>query len=147
MFELFFVFFAFHNLPVASLAHELGKFLEVVLVRLVKAVGYRAVDVDDSDNLEVEHRVSFTNFFTARRAKRPKETYLSICHNRHNNLTLRVTVARNVPREKIDVGHKLCLGSLSCCTADSTAEGNDLAGDFALERAEDQLRLLACCRP
>ena len=69
--------------------------------------------------------------------------YLSIDHNWHNNLTLRVTVACNVPREEVDVWHKLCLGSLSCCTADSAAESNNLAGDLALEGAKDQLRLLA----
>lgn len=117
-----------------------------MLVRLVKAVGYRAVDVDNSHNLEVEHRVSSTNIFTARERRGPR-TYLSIQHNRHNNLTLRVTVARNVSREEVDVWHKLCLRRLRRYAADSTAESNDLAGDFALEGAEDQLRLLACCRP
>ena len=77
----------------------------------------------------------------------PSRAYLSIHHNRHNNLALRVTVACNVSREKVDVWHKLCLGSLSCYTAHSTAESNDLAGDFALERTKDQLGLFACCCP
>jgi hypothetical protein len=78
---------------------------------------------------------------------RLKETNLSTRQNGHNDLTFRVAVARNVTREEFNVWHKLCLGSLGCYAADSTAESNDLAGDFALERSEDQLRLLACCCP
>lgn len=61
LFELFFSFFARHYLPVASLGHELSKLLEIVLVRLIKAVGHCAVDVDDRHNLEVGNTVSFTN--------------------------------------------------------------------------------------
>jgi len=52
-----------------------------------------------------------------------------------------------VSREEVDVWHKLCLSSLSCRATNSTAESNDLAGDFALEGAEDQLRLFACRCP
>lgn len=47
----FFFSFARHCLPVASLAHEFSKLLEIVLVRLIKAVGHCAVDVDDRHNL------------------------------------------------------------------------------------------------
>ena len=56
--------FACHYLPVASLAKELGQLLEVVLVRLIKAVGHCAVDVDDRHNLEGGNRVSFTKTST-----------------------------------------------------------------------------------
>jgi hypothetical protein len=118
-----------------------------VLVRLIKAVNYRAVDVDDCHNLGRKYRISFKGTFIARRAREAQYAYLPINQNGHNDLTLRVAVARNVTREEFNVWHKLCLGALSCYTADSATESNDLTGNFALERSKNQLGLLARCCP
>jgi hypothetical protein len=49
--------------------------------------------------------------------------------------------------EEIDVRYILRLSSRSCYAADSTTVCYDLAGDFALKRSENELRLLACCCP
>lgn len=64
----FFFPFSCHYLPVASLAHELSKLFEIVLVRLIKAVGYRTIDVDDCHNLGRNNRISFKGTFIACRA-------------------------------------------------------------------------------
>jgi hypothetical protein len=50
-------------------------------------------------------------------------------------------------REKVDVRYILRLSSRSCYAADSAAKRYNLAGDFALKRSQDELRLLARCRP
>ena len=58
--------------------------------------------------------------------------------NRHNNLTLALTVAGNVAWKRIHIGDKLCLRCGSSCPAHPTAEGDSLAGYFALEGGQDQ---------
>ena len=118
-----------------------------MLVRLIKAVNYRAVNVDDRHNLGRKYRISFEGTFVACRAREARYAYLSIHQDGHNNLTLRVAVARNVPRERVHVSHELRLASRSRRTTDSTAECDDLASDFALERPQDELRPFACCCP
>jgi hypothetical protein len=75
------------------------------------------------------------------------ETHLPIHHNRCNNFALRCAVARNMSWEEVDVWYILRLSSRSCYAADSAAECYDLTGNFALERPQDELRLLARCCP
>ena len=95
----FFFSFARHYLPVASLAQKLGELLKIVLIRLIKAVGHCTVDVDDRHNLVKRCCVSFANNLVPVEQDKLKKTYLSIHQNRHNDLTLRVTVACDVSRE------------------------------------------------
>lgn len=75
------------------------------------------------------------------------ETHLSVHDNGHNNLALRVAVARDVARKQIHVRHELRLTARSGRTADPSTERNHLASDFALEGSQDKLRLLAYCCP
>lgn len=86
------------------------------LVDCVKAVDNGAVNVDDCHDLAVHH-------------------------DGHHDLALAVAVTGNVTRELLHVGHELCLLCRRGRAADTTAETDRLAGDLALERAKDKLRL------
>jgi len=71
-----------------------------------------------------------------------KISHLAVDRNGHYNLAGRVAVARNMPRVFLHVWDYLGLPRSCCGTTDASTEGDRLAGDFTLERSEDQLALL-----
>lgn len=58
--------------------------------------------------------------------------------DRHDNLAAAVAVARDVAGERVDVGDELRLARRRRRPAHAAAEGDRLAGDFAVEGAEDE---------
>jgi len=120
-----------------------------MLISLVKPISYRTIDVDDCHDLEMRRGgvSSGVSRFVLSDQRAGDKTHLSVHNNRHNNLALRVAVARDMTWERVHVSHELRFGSCRCCTTDSTAECDDLARDFALERSQDELGLFACCFP
>ena len=72
-------------------------------------------------------------------AQSSQSTYLSVFQNRHNNLTLRLTIAGNVTGELLDVRYELSLATLCCGAAYASTEFDRLTGDFALEGPKDKL--------
>lgn len=71
-----------------------------------------------------------------------KIPHLAADRNGHYNLAGRVAVAGNMSRVFRHVWDDLGLPRSCCGTTDASTEGDGLAGDFALERSEDQLALL-----
>lgn len=67
--------------------------------------------------------------------------YLAVDNNWHHDLAGRVAVARNMSRVLLHVENHLARPRSRCSATDTFAQSNRLAGDFALERSEDQLAL------
>jgi hypothetical protein len=66
-----------------------------------------------------------------------RSTNLSISNDWDDDLTLGVTITSNMARELFNVRDKLRLLGFGSCTADAFPESNGLAGDLALEWAQD----------
>lgn len=63
---------------------------------------------------------------------------LALDHDGDDDFAFAGRVAGDVTWELLDVGDELsCLGG-GCCAADSAAEVDGLAGDFALKRTQDE---------
>ncbi|KFY23051.1 hypothetical protein V493_06136 [Pseudogymnoascus sp. VKM F-4281 (FW-2241)] len=102
------------HLPITPLGQQLGQLIQRQRILLIKPTQHGTVDIQHRNNLSVDQQ-------------------------RDDNLALRRAVAGNVVRERLDVVNDLdCLVG-GRVAAHAAREGDGLAGNLAVEGAEDEL--------
>lgn len=125
----------FPDSPVTSPSQKLSKLLQKLPVHFVEPLGLGTVHIDNRYRLPL--RMLLLLMF-------PKIQHVH--HDGHDNLALARTVARDVPRERVHVGHQLGLLRRGGGAAHAAAKGDRLASHLPLERTQDQGRVVGTGR-
>jgi hypothetical protein len=102
-------------MPVASRRQQVCQSFQPLFINIIKPILNLTININNRHNL-------------------------SLKHNRDNNLTHSIAIARYVTRKLFHIRYQLRLLGGCSSTTDSPPEGNGLAGYFALEGAENELR-------